>query len=300
MIWIILIIIIVLLSYINNNNNTLEHYDDRYTDTDFTSCAKLCRGISECYGFGYDREKNICYPARSTIQNKPLAGSLFESRYSKNHTTCNKVEPVLEPTSKVSFEQRRKNSVYACTEREGLQPQWYFFNRDKFSNIGEGKNLDEIFDVDEYKVKPYSWPINQFNLDQIDLLEDVLSDQQLTPKNITQVDRIKKVYGDTDKIIPNNQGIIYKNHKMMNSGEYMYPHKCVSNIEKKSCLELCSKDNRCVGVEFNKKFGPKYNVCCPYKTTGKYINRPNNYLFGDYYEKIKSDHIPKSDPIIIS
>jgi len=293
-----IIIFIIAILCIFNVNRNIEHYDDRYTDTNFTKCAKLCRGISECYGFGYDREKNICYPAKSTIDGVPLVGSLFESQFKPIHTTCNKVEPILEATSKVSFDARRKNSVYSCKERDDLQPQWYFYNRDKFTNIGEGKNLDEIFDVDEYKVRPYSWPINQFNTDQIDLLEDITSSKRLTPKNITQVDRINSVWGDVDNIIPINNNISYKISNDMNTGEYLYPHKCTSDISKKSCLDICSKNKNCVGVEFNKKFGGKYNVCCPYKTKGKFIKRPNRYVIGDYYEKIWSNNKANNNTII--
>ena len=79
------------------------------------------------------------------------------------------------------------------------------------------------------------------------------------------------------------------------AGQYMYPHKCSTNIKKEDCMKQCLGDKDCVGTEWNpilfKKVGVpnKYefdeNVCCPKIRIKKVIPRRKEMRFGHFYLK---------------
>jgi len=187
-IWLIVLIIILLTIY---KTKIIEGYDARYTDTTFSKCAEFCKTTAGCYGFGYNKNKKICYPSALPIFGFPL-DSIFNSEYSYNNTTCNKTGAVETSNKKPAFEERRSNAVYICTETEGKQPQYYFHNKNTFNNMGEGKNIDKIFDVEVYEVRDFKWPRNRFDYDQKDLLIKEKESQTFVPNNITDLDRIMK------------------------------------------------------------------------------------------------------------
>jgi hypothetical protein len=188
----IIILLIVLIFILIIKDNNIEHYDERLTNTTFDQCAKFCKTTANCYGFGFDRQTQTCYPSRSTIVGKPLDPSiLFKDYYSPSDATCNKVNPITEAGSSISFEKRRDNSVSVCTEREGLHPQWYLQSHDQFINIGEGKNIDEIFDIDDYTVNNYRWPVNKYDTNNLDLLINDRSVQELVRSQVTDINRVR-------------------------------------------------------------------------------------------------------------
>jgi hypothetical protein len=79
------------------------------------------------------------------------------------------------------------------------------------------------------------------------------------------------------------------------AGQYMYPHKCSTNIKKEDCMKQCLGDKDCVGTEWNpilfKKVGTpnKYefdeNVCCPKIRIKKVVPRRHEMRFGHFYLK---------------
>lgn len=340
---IIIIIITSILIIILNNKKIIEGYDARYTNTSFPLCAEFCKTTNNCYGFGYDKVNNICYPSQLPILGKPL-DSIFKKEYSYGNTTCNKIKAIDSPTNTPSFEERRSNSVYVCTESNEKQPQYYFHNKGEFKNIGEGKNIDNIFEVESYEVKPYKWPRNRFDYDQLDLLAKERENQTFTPENVTDIDRIinyvqpeheipkifatpkitlkptldfnleniknniydfmKKIgpgflipttkYEVPKDVIPERpKYITYKESDNYNTGEYINDFKCVKDIPLKTCLNYCSKDDKCVGFEWNPLFEDKQNICCPYKSIGQFIERKENKKVGRFYEKKFSNELNK-------
>jgi hypothetical protein len=217
---IILIIILILVIIINkskyNNISKIEHYNARIKNTDLNKCAEFCKTTDSCFGFGYDKNKKICYPSKSTITTQPVDNDvLYRDEYSPNNPSCNKLEPVIlanwpssyftgsvkEDVNKIPFDQRRKNSIYVCKENETFQPQWYLHSNNTFTNLGEGKNIDELFDIDEYIIKPYNWPIDKYNTDQLDLLAQDRLNQSYTYNNITQLKRMLVPDENTDENI---------------------------------------------------------------------------------------------------
>ncbi|QKF94000.1 hypothetical protein QKU48_gp0542 [Fadolivirus algeromassiliense] len=167
----------------------VEGYDARYDNTDFGKCAEFCKTTMNCGGFGYDKVNKICYPSQLPILGRPL-DSIFKREYSYGNATCNKIKTIDKPNDAPTFEDRRSNAVYVCTESHDKHPQYYFHNNNEFKNIGEGKNIDEIFDVEKYEVKTYRWPRNRFDYNQLDLLVKERENQTFTPENVTDLDRI--------------------------------------------------------------------------------------------------------------
>jgi hypothetical protein len=185
--YIIALIFVILLIYLKGN--TIEGYDDRIQNTTFEECAKKCKTIENCYGFGFDKENSICYVSKSTISGRPVY-ALFKDQYLYANSSCNKVQPIVIPTKNPPFADRRSNAVYVCRENENMQPAYYFHNKGKFDEIGEGRNIDSIFNVEDYSIDAYKWPINNFNVDQKDLLYKAIENQTFTPQNVTDVKRI--------------------------------------------------------------------------------------------------------------
>jgi len=187
----IIVILICYLLFIHNKK--IEHYDDRFANYNFDKCAEFCKTTAECYGFGYDRENSVCYPSRKSISGKPAnINTRFRDQYSPNNSACNKIEPIILPGNIIPFDKRRKNSIFVCSEKEGLHPQWYLHSHGNFKNIGEGNKIDDIFDIDKYSVTNHQWPLAKLNVDQLDLLVQERLKPLYTNLTVTQLDRMKE------------------------------------------------------------------------------------------------------------
>ena len=197
---IIVLVLIIVIIYYKYSLSRLEHYDERIKGISLKQCAEFCKTTENCNGFGYDEFKGICYPSQLIISGRPLEAT-FRNDYLYTNITCNKPFPIIESNDHPSFVDRRDNSLLVCRESFDLHPQYYFFNNGKFNNIGFGHNLDDIFDVDIYKVNKYNWPRNRFNYSQKDLLIKEIENNTFNNKrNITDLNRIIK-YQNENKII---------------------------------------------------------------------------------------------------
>lgn len=191
-IMIIFVLVSIYLFIKYNSIGKIEHYDDRLTNISLTDCAEHCKTIENCNGFGYDPFKNICYPSQLIISGRPFEAT-FRDDYLYTNITCNKPFPIVSGSNDKtpSFVERRDNSLYVCRGSFNLHPQYYFFNDGEFNNIGEGKNLDEIWNVNVYKVRPFNWPRNRFNCNQKDLLiKEIETNTFNNKRNITDLNRI--------------------------------------------------------------------------------------------------------------
>lgn len=177
-------LIIILIVLVNNDN--IEHYDARYTNMSVGKCATFCQGISGCAGFGYNRQKSVCYPSKQPISGWPI-DSIFRNEYSYDNVTCNKLKPIEEPNDKPLFQDRRTNSIYVCSDGYGKHPKYYLLKDNNFRDIGDGARIDNIFDVQEYSVKKFMWPNDQYDYDQSDLLNKEKEAQYYLPNNITNL-----------------------------------------------------------------------------------------------------------------
>lgn len=186
-IWIIILIIIIFYY----NRPIIEGYDARLKETNFDECAKFCRTTANCRAFGYDKFNKICYPSQVLITGRPL-DSIFRQEYLYTNATCNKEKFIEDPQQYPSFKDRRSNSIFVCTEDYKKAPQFYLYNKSEFKNIGEGKNIDEIFDIDVYEVKPFNWPRNNFGPGQEDLYFKKKENETYNETNVTDLNRIIK------------------------------------------------------------------------------------------------------------
>jgi hypothetical protein len=190
---IIVVIVFLIIIFVNGQNGQqVEHYNARLVNTDLVKCGEFCKTTAGCFGFGYDKNNQICYPSKSLIDGAPTDSDvLYRDQYNKNNPSCNKLEPIIQPDKKPPFDNRRKNSIYVCKETEDLQPQWYLHSDNKFTNIGDGKNIDGIFNVDDYPINAYQWPINKYNMDQVNLLEKDRLAQVYNSQTISSLTRME-------------------------------------------------------------------------------------------------------------
>lgn len=291
--WILVLIIIIIICLIYQYKyKIVENYDARIPCSNFGQCAKFCRDIANCYGFGYDHKNSICYPSQYPIFGRPIY-SLYKDQYSYYTPVCNKIDPIIEPTKNPTFDQRRMNSFYVCSESRGVQPQYYLMSNNEFINVGEGVNPDGIFDIDKYEVKPFTWPRNKFDYTQIDLLQKERENQLLAPQNITDINNISK---NTSCEICSKPNLLHKKKKDVivkyipndnyNKGQFSREYQCVKNIPPDNCFKYCSFDPKCKGVEWNPNYKGIPNVCCPYREIGELVERDMDSKYGKFYEKV--------------
>jgi hypothetical protein len=338
-------VILLLLIILCKSDNNIEGYDERMVDTNFEKCARFCKGKAGCFGFAYDQNNQICYPSKSSLIGRPVDDhTLFKDEYNPDHAVCNKADPIIPPIVDPPFNQRRMNSIYACSEKEGLQPQWYLHSHKKFDNIGEGRKIDEIFDIDTYNVVSYNWPISKYDAERIDYLLEQRRKQTLNSETITSLSRMENTipvkspdppiknitfpvppkikpldFGlegvrsfakeivreastfpkrsrydileqtpvlenfEQDPIIKHNY--VYNRYDDFNAGEYLGNYKCASGIKLKPCLDYCSSKESCVAAEYNPKFGNRKDICCPFRTIGKFEPRQPFHKDGRFYVK---------------
>lgn len=269
---ILIIIIIISVKLFNSliSTNIIEHYDARLKDQSLERCANFCKTINNCYGFGYDHEKSICYPAQEIITSDPFT-TLYYDQYDRKHFICNKVKPLIEPDQNPSFKDRKSNATFACSEKE-KQPQLYLHDQDKLTNIDEGQNSDYLTEMGEYSVRRYRWPTNKFEKGQEDLVQEFKDKQGLKPSVITDLERYNTPVIINKEIIrpivkePTKDYTSYRIHRRMNDSKYLDHYKCMQNVPRRQCLDYCSDLKDCVGIEWNPQFMHYSNVCCPMKS----------------------------------
>ena len=191
-------LLIILILYFLIYNKTKEGYDERLNNTSFQGCAEFCKTTENCYGFGYDKINKICYPSQLIIAGRPT-DSIFRDEYLYTNATCNKFIPIINPNKNPPFDKRRSNSVYVCRESYNKFPQYYFYNNKTFTNIGEGKNIDKIFDVESYSVKPYEYPRNKFDRNNYDLLFKIIENQTYNKNNVTDLNHLLLLNRDVEQ-----------------------------------------------------------------------------------------------------
>jgi hypothetical protein len=93
-------------------------------------------------------------------------------------------------------------------------------------------------------------------------------------------------------------------------GQYLFPHKCSTNIKKEDCMKQCLDNKNCVGTEWNpilfKKVGTpnKYefdeNVCCPKIRINKVVKRRKDKRLGHFYlkEKVNRQYLQDGEILV--
>jgi len=308
---IIIIVILFFLYYSITYNTSIEGYDAKLSNTTLDDCSKFCKTTAGCYGFAYNNDKKICYPSQDMIIGRP-EDTVYRGEYTKDNIVCNKSQPITTELQTVPFDQRRANSIFVCTNSEEVFPQTYLHNEGKLTKIGEGKNIDEIFQIDDYKVDKYDWTKRILNNNELSVLHDGLKESGYKINNISDIESIinkesvdiDKYEGDNNKeslfmniwatiilwfyklwylFVPNDHKN-YKEFNKINKGQYLKWFKCQRNIPLNKCIQYCNDNKECIGIEHNPLFMKDKNVCCPY-TTLDLQDRDPKYSNGTFYFK---------------
>ena len=325
---ILLLFILLIITYINNIPK-IEHYDILYNNYNLNACAKTCRDTASCYAFAYNKTTGQCYLSQDVITGKP-PDAIYKDDYNPSNLTCNKYNPILSESQNPTLDERRGNSIYVCSESDSLYPQIYFYNDNNFKNIGEGRNIDNIFNIDTYSVKSAKWPQRydktgelallkdtkqKFQTDNISDIERILQDENKpTPLKITAppsqiTETIKSDFGtllnkltaksfiplDRRTLPKTNVNLVYQLSDKLNTGDYLHQYGCIKNISKEKCLKYCTDDLSCVGTEWNPSYNGAKDVCCPYKKVDKFIDRSGDEKNGNFYEKKYEQNLDKNN-----
>lgn len=129
-----------------------------------------------------------------------------------------------------------------------------------------------------------------------DPIKDATPDISLSDSGIINLDKNLHLITNPTK---SNSLNIMKEYDEEFIGQYLFPHRCSTNIKKEDCMKQCLNDKNCVGTEWNpilfKKVGMpnKYefdeNVCCPKIRVKKVIKRRKDKRFGHFYLKEKAN-----------
>jgi len=253
----------------SDNIEEKENFDARIKGLTKEKCGEICTAVLKCQGFSYSTD-NVCYLSKFPILEKP-ATSIFADDYSSTYFRCNKTQPILDETDLITPELLKRNSLYMCSDSEKGNYDINVISENLKRPIGDFDEIDKL-NVPKYKIiTNFKWPT--------DRRDTILRDSTT---------------GDDFKIFQ-------KSHDEY-LGQYLFPHKCVSNIDEISCLKMCEVDDQCIGTEWNpfymktqsdNSFDVYRNVCCPKTDVNEVIPRRKEFENGNFYSKKRVDDLNK-------
>jgi hypothetical protein len=317
-----LLCITIFFVYDNNSKSITEHYDASIENVSLEKCTLACKISRDCKGFGYDKNKNICYPSKNTIDGKIL-GQLYSNKYKKNNIRCNKFSVSPMNNEIPNKRDRRDNSLFICTKNDFSDENMFYHYDDKLVQVAKPSSFDQIDNVDYYKMKNFTWPRNKYerkvteekiendakefsrentednkekeiNIKKNTVEETILEieDVREEKKKVMQMQAQSQLSGiKKSNYYPKN---IYEVSPLININNNLLRYGCVDNIDLNTCLKGCSKDNKCMGVEWN----PLYlklikddiykqykNVCCLKNNMDNLGERDTSFKSGNSYVK---------------
>jgi hypothetical protein len=105
----------------------------------------------------------------------------------------------------------------------------------------------------------------------------------------------KGFYGTNTYKAPLGMDKVFEIYDEFNQGIFLRNHKCVQDISFKGCLNYCSENKNCIGVEYNPQFFNHKNVCCPYKTLDVLKKRDKMHEHGKFFKKIRPKYLNKEN-----
>lgn len=268
--------------------NKSEQFDEKITRATKVNCGMICTKTLGCNGFMEDDYNNICYLSKTPIVGAPDK-SPFKDSYDKNSERCNKISAITD-TEIASDLDIINNASYNCTPNESSNEQTLKVYDGAEKKITSKLDLPYL-DVSDYTYVDAKWG------EEINLGDNI---------NLVQNDKKTNV-------------TIMTEHDEEFLGQYMYPHKCVTNISQSDCMKNCINDERCIGTEWNHlyvkkiddinktdadndgfidtQYGMYKDVCCPKIQIKKVIPRREEFKYGHFYLKETAD---VSDPNFIN
>jgi hypothetical protein len=267
-----IIIILVIILFINIKlNKTKEPFDLLQDNVRKEDCGRACTKSPTCKGFAYNTATLECYLSKNQILGPPSAGQ-YSREYSSELMRCNKIRSLSDNKRVIPEnpdDQLKYNTIYLCAPNEKADYEFYQIVNGEM-NKTEKKLIDYLPDI-EYVVEEIDWTNKQKDYVKQILLPPLEEDEyKLKPYNVYDVD---------DK---------------ENLGQYMLPHKCVSEIPLEQCLETCNEHKECIGVEWNPLYKDNKNVCCPKIEITKKITRRPEFEHGNFYVKNNKREINKN------
>ena len=272
---IILIIIIISLSLDNcinfNNINNIEGFDNKIEKINNEECGIACTMIDGCNAFSFDPKSNNCWISKIKLNGKPLH-KLYSHDYKNTFKMCNKLVPLIDDQI-ATLDDFKYNASYYCKEKKKKTNEVYKNKFKKLKNMQKG--LDKLH-VNPYDLLIVPWPTFSSTIKPLNY-----NDVKSFVTNISESDFVTVFTKELDEYL----------------GQYLYQHRCVTNISEEDCLKACYDDDDCVGTEWNLLYidddNKIYNnVCCPKREIKRTINRRPQFKNGRYYVKTK---MPKEE-----
>lgn len=273
-------ILIYYLSY-----SYIEHYDAKISNTDKVQCGQICTSAYGCSGFGH-KPNGSCYISRTSILQQPI-DTLYGSEYNIADYRCNKLQPIYREADITVPEVMKRNALYNCAESENGEYVLELISQNKVEPLYDFDDVNSL-DVPEYELLNFHWPDHKMHIDYKDTFGKVLPTHIVKPVNST---------------------VLYQQKDDEYLGSYLYPKKCVDNIPEKECLDICTKDDECIGIEWNpfyvrasgeNEYKIYEKVCCPKKQVKTVIPRRSDFENGKFYLKTYEDKFPSGYGTMVS
>jgi hypothetical protein len=202
----------------------------------------------------------------------------FAQFYTRELPRCNKLYTINDPLYN-SRNNLLRNATYLCKESEnGIEKTKLYMNREiPFDDVTK---LNQV-KLDTYSFENIGWDENYSDINEI--------------KPITMTIDINKNLHLITNPTKSNSINIMKEYNNEFLGQYLYPHKCSSNITQNACLKQCLDDKLCVGTEWNptlmtkvgepNKYIIESGVCCPKRIITNSIPRRTEHKHGHFYIK---------------
>jgi hypothetical protein len=254
--YIYLLIIVVLFIIIYNLNKKVELYDVKIDQTtNLGICGNICSSIYGCAGFATTDDGKQCWISKIPLTSPPIP-SKYMSNFDSTNIHCNKLRPIMSDFG-ISPDAYTENKVYDCytgEKADDLGRKYIDFN----------KMPEDLSDSSFYFIKSEPYNLNTINFDK-DTLIKVDSDFNLT-------------------IDPNDLSYV-RDDENEYLGKYLNESVCKTNVNVNECLNRCTSNPKCVGVEHIKEYDGKYNICCPKSFINKTIARREKFKLGSFYSK---------------
>lgn len=287
--FIILIIIIIIFFIFKLKKLNIEYFDAKISNLTKEGCGELCTETFGCLAFAYDDITKKCYISKNPILFQPTK-SMYAKEYEIEQYRCNKTNPIrtdIDDIDNLDQNQLRNNMFYSCQNNELDDYTLNKIVNNKIETIYKTNSSDdtmansfENINYEYYPLYKINWPPFKKELTPCDYQNNILNDY-----------------------------ITFEKKNRMYDGEYLYPYKCVKNVPENVCIQTCSKNNDCVGVEYNPYYLEKlnngafkvaYNICCPKRTIIGKNERTKHYENGYFYLKKHSNKLNKNNTFIIN
>lgn len=256
----VIICCLIIFIFIINKKKHNEKYDAKVSNVDSLSkCGNMCSSVYGCGGFAYNKQLEKCYLSKYPLTTPPIPSIYFEE-FLQDNTYCNKMFPIISDYS-INNDMYVDNKIYDCYTKNAE------FIGKKYFNMNGGEKtiyMNDIYSLrsDPYNINNLKWPTDK---------KDINFDSKFN-------------------IIYDRNEIGYEGDQLHEyDGEYLNPSQCKTDISLSDCLNQCTNNPDCIGVEYNTKFDKFTNICCPKSTIGKRIIRRGNKENGIFYTKILFD-----------